>query len=153
MGFKLTDKDNGARKMVAAIGAANKAAVDVGVLGANAGSRESGGVTVGDVATWAEFGIGQPPRSWCRGWVDENEGAAQSLSRRALKGIAQGMPAEKALELVGMSIAAKMQERITNTPGNWKENADSTVKRKGSSTPLVDTGQFRSSITHRVVKS
>lgn len=37
--------------------------------------------------------------------------------------------------------------------GSWKPNKPSTIKRKGSSRPLIETGQLRRAITARVVRA
>lgn len=39
---------------------------------------------------------------------------------------------------------------FTDSRNGWAENAASTVRRKGSSRPLIDTGQLRRAITHTV---
>lgn len=151
MSFRFKDIDRGAAAMVRQIGSIGTVAVDVGVIGERAvRSDEDGKATVGDVATWAEFGIGQPERSWCRGWVDENEKKAQALAHVAAERVAHGMPVDKAAEAMGLKIAAGMQERIANRIE--PPNAPSTIAHKGSSTPLVNNGQFRSSIAPRVVR-
>lgn len=36
--------------------------------------------------------------------------------------------------------------------GNWIPNAPATIKRKGSSQPLIDTGRLRKSITYEILK-
>ena len=41
---------------------------------------------------------------------------------------------------------------FTNPKNNWTANAESTIKQKGSSRPLIDTAQLRKSITHVVKK-
>ena len=147
--FRLTDKDRGAKALVRQIGSVNKVAVDVGVLGAKASAPDGQGATVGEIATWAEFGIGQPERSWCRAWVDSNAVAVQSLSRRAVAAVAKGMPALEGVLALGLKVASGMQERIA--AGIAPANAPSTIREKGSSTPLIRSGQFRSSIAPRLV--
>lgn len=52
------------------------------------------------------------------------------------------------MEQVGARAAAVSQEAIS--AGISPANAPSTVQRKGSSTPLVDTGRLRQSITYVV---
>ncbi len=55
---------------------------------------------------------------------------------------------DSALELVGQVAQGKVQEYMTNltTP----PNAQSTIKKKGSSNPLIDTGALRQSVTYTV---
>jgi hypothetical protein len=148
-GSVVTEKDNGARVFMSRLREAHGGAVDVGILGEKA-AQSNDGATVGEVASYHEFGLGVPQRSFVRGWVDENRNEVSSLMRRALeatttKGVALG----RALETVGLVIASKMQERISR--GIEPANAPATIKAKGSSKPLIATGQLRSAIAPRVV--
>lgn len=54
----------------------------------------------------------------------------------------------KELERVGLWAQGSIQQRISD--GIPPPNAESTIRRKGSSTPLIDTGQLRTSIKYRV---
>jgi hypothetical protein len=49
---------------------------------------------------------------------------------------------------IGLSGQKFMQDNLKN--GNWKPNSPTTVRIKGSSKPLIDTGQMRQSITYIV---
>lgn len=105
--------------------------------------------TVLDIGTWAEFGIGQPERSWLRAWYDAaNEKSKQDI-RTMLKAVVAGkLDAASALNKLGARFAGQIQQRIAD--GIQPDNAESTILKKGSSTPLINTGQFRSSITWSV---
>ena len=141
--------DRGARALLTRL-RASATAVEVGVLGADAAKEESEGVTVADVARWAEFGIGQPQRRWLGGWIDENQAALLERVRIESRAVIAGDRTKpEALARLGLWIQGGIQQRIAN--GIEPPNAESTVERKGSSTPLIDKGQFRSSIANRVV--
>jgi len=146
--------DNGANAVLAAVGRNPKASVDVGILGDNASETKRGAkdITVGDVARWAEFGIGQPQRSWLRGWIDSHEALINERIDMETREVILGkQTSARALARIGVWLQGELQLNIANFPGNdLKPNKDSTIKRKGSSTPLIDTGQLRSSISHRV---
>lgn len=59
--------------------------------------------------------------------------------------------AEQDLEKAGL-IAENAAKRWFTDPSNgWAPNAPATIARKGSSKPLIDTGEMRRSITHVVV--
>lgn len=125
------------------------ASVDVGVLGGKGGQTKESGATVAQIAEWAEFGIGQPPRSWLRAWIYENEAAILRVQREEYRRVLVGQQTKaKALARIGVWIVGQIQARIAS--GIQPKNEDSTIARKGSSTPLIDTGQLRSSITSRV---
>jgi hypothetical protein len=52
------------------------------------------------------------------------------------------------LEAVGQLVKSDMQGRIERNSPPFKELADETIKRKGSSKPLIDTSQMKNSITY-----
>jgi hypothetical protein len=120
-----------------------------GFFGDNAFKPYAPGATVGDVATWAEFGIGQPERSFLRAWFDANQARCKTALSRLAKSVLDGKRTkEQALETFGLWAQGEIQKRIAE--GIDPANAASTVAKKGSSTPLVSTGQLRSSITFKV---
>ncbi len=151
MSVKISDKDKGYKKLLDAAAKAKHGTVDVGVLAGKGdeASKTSPGLTVMDVATFNEFGLGVPERSFIRGYVDENEQAIRNDIKKLALLIMKGeKTTEEALELLGLKTVGGIQKRIS--AGIDPPNATSTVRRKGSSKPLIDTGQLRSSITHRV---
>lgn len=147
----VTAKDHGANALIERLTrAARGAELQVGILekGSDAAAG-SEGQTVADVATRHEFGIGQHERSFIRGWYDErlaeNREDFRKLQRQVLRGeITQA----QAFGRLGAKFVGDIQKRIV--AGIDPPNAASTIKAKGSSTPLVDTGQLKSSITHAV---
>ncbi len=147
----IVDKDHGANALIKAmLRAANGPELRVGILSKGAEAAEgSPDLTVADVATFNEFGLGVPERSFIRAWYDE-QGAAnrakfRALSARVLRG---ELTQERMLEQLGLLFVGQIQQRITD--GIAPENAESTKKQKGSSKPLIDTGQLRQSITYEV---
>jgi hypothetical protein len=54
-----------------------------------------------------------------------------------------------ALDRLGAKVAALLQNRIS--AGIDPPNSAATIARKGSSKPLVDTGQLKAAITWRVI--
>lgn len=143
-------RDNGANALIATLGDASRTAVDVGVLGAKAGQAH-GKTTTAQVAAWAEFGIGQPRRSWLGDWIESSIEALRSIQRAEFQKVVRGTQSiEQAQARVGVWIVGQIRSRIA--AGIQPPNAPSTVAKKGSDTPLIDTGQLRSSIDSRVVK-
>ena len=125
--------------------------VDVGVMGQEgAGIYEGTGLTVADVASFHEFGRGVPERSFIRAYVDENRAKIEDRLRVMAKRVISGQlrSFEEGLELIGLRIQAEIQARIRGgiSPGL----SDATIESKGSSTPLIDTGQLLSSITYEL---
>lgn len=145
-------RDNGAARLRAALRARVASAVEVGVLGADAAKAYDGGdepITVADVARWAEFGLGQPRRSWLKDTIEIKRAELLERMRAEAQAVARGERTKpEALTRIGLWIEGEIKQRIAN--GIDPPNAETTIERKGSSTPLIDTGQLRSSITHRL---
>lgn len=89
-----------------------------------------------------------PARPWLNPGVQSgNDEYLQIISAA----IAEQKSLKRALEQVGVVAAAKVQVYMTqlNTP----PNAASTIKKKGSANPLIDTGALRASVTYKVTAS
>lgn len=104
------------------------------------------GLTIGDIATFQEFGTQTiPQRSFIRGWFDERQDFIASTLRAQFKAVLDGKrPIEQAAERVALAFEGDVKQRILeNIPPPL---SPVTVKRKGSSLALVDTGQLRNAI-------
>lgn len=133
--------------------AAAGARVSVGVHEAEGDqpAGDDGEATVLDVAVFNEFGTEHiPPRSFIGAWEDENVDEHKSQLRKIGQAVVKGaIPSvEVGLERFGLHAVGEVQQRIA--AGIAPENAESTVERKGSSTPLINHGQLRSAIAHHV---
>lgn len=154
---KVVDRDRGWKKMrERAREIAKGPGVTVGVHAAEGAKAEVGrdhsaAVTVLEVGFWNEFGLGVPERSFIRTWFDEakpeNLALAQQMLRRILHG---SISLDDALNQMGALFAGRIQQRIAQ--GVPPPNAPLTIALKGSSTPLIDTGQLRQSITWKLQK-
>lgn len=110
------------------------------------GALEPGrALTVAEVGAFHEFGLGVPQRSFIRAWFDESVEKNRELLRSQLALVVAGkLPLETALERVALKCEADVKRRIRNRIP--PPLAPETVRRKGSSVPLIDTGQLRASI-------
>lgn len=101
------------------------------------------------IAEIHEFGLGVPERSFIRAWFDANQDKIKKAIAAAMQQVIKGKyTKEVALERLGALFASQIQARISsNIPPPL---APSTIKRKGSSVALIDTGQLRSAITYRI---
>ena len=147
---KIVDKDKGYKALVKRVYGMGKPTVSVGILEAE-GAQEAAGsnITIAELAAIHEFGLGVPERSFLRAWFDQNEDRARSFVTELLKAVVKGKYSkEQALELLGTKLQAEIQARIS--AGIDPANAPSTIARKGSATPLIDTGQLRSSMSYKV---
>ncbi|MDQ0202482.1 hypothetical protein [Pectinatus haikarae] len=57
---------------------------------------------------------------------------------------------EEALNKAGMLAESAAKGWFDNPENGWPPNAESTIKKKGSDHPLIDTGEMRKSITYVV---
>jgi len=54
------------------------------------------------------------------------------------------------LRIVGAFLEGQIKQTITRGRAEWPPLSPETIKRKGSSKPLIDTGKLRNSVTHKV---
>lgn len=121
-------------------GYASKAAADrdeVRFLKAGAGYMQLG-------VTQAHT-IDIPPRPWLEPGVAS---ATPEVLLTIQEGMEAGQSMDQILEAVGVVAAAKVKVYMADlkTP----PNAASTIRKKGSSNPLIDSGAMRQSVTHKV---
>lgn len=154
MSVRITDTDRGAKALVARIYdlARRNPVITMGIHDAegNAVHDAKSGATILDVATFNEFGTTRiPERSFLRAWFDGAEaGLRRDLVVLTQSVVAGKRTADQVLELLGLRSVGQIQARISQ--GIPPPNAESTIKKKGSSTPLIDTGVLRSSVTYQV---
>lgn len=148
-------KDRGYAGLVQRFSDIKKMGITIGVHAEEGSQNEPNGATVAEVATYNEFGMGVPERSFIRAWADENAEENNATVSKAYKYIAaqlvhgKGVDPVAVLDAVAQKFAGQVQQRISS--GIAPENAPSTIAQKrGSTTPLINTGQLRSSIMGRV---
>lgn len=101
--------------------------------------------TTAQIATFNEFGYGVPQRSFLRSTLDENQGKYGKMVVKGLIKIIDGeMSTGRLFGLIGARIVGDVQKKIAS--GIRPPNHPYTIAQKGSSKPLIDTGQLRQSI-------
>lgn len=150
---QITDRDRGFAAMVARL--AKHPSVKVGVLSDEPKEERDGAgeeISLLEVAAIHEFGAPAaniPQRSFIRETVDVKREEIQRLQLVQAQRIVKGdVEPEAAVEQIGARVKGMIQQRIA--AGIEPPNAPSTIERKGSSKPLVDTGQLRESIDYQV---
>lgn len=105
-----------------------------------------------DIAMWNELGTsnGIPSRPFMRDSVDKNQSQIDEACKDALQTISKGGTAEQILKQLGNMQKAFVQQTIVS--GEFVENAPSTVKKKGSDKPLIDTGGLRKNVDFTICK-
>lgn len=117
-------------------------------VGVPAGKSEADGTPVALIAAVHEFGSpekGIPERPFLRSTIQANKAKYVQLNRRNLVAVLNGkMTMEQALGQLGVVATGDVQAGIV--AGGFAPLKAATIKRKGSSKPLIDTGQLRQSI-------
>lgn len=107
-------------------------------------------IDVAQIAAINEFGTETiPARPFMHNAVQKGQDKVAQMMASEMQQIMQGKSVDQALLTVGALMKALIQEEITF--GDFAPNAPSTIKAKGSSHPLIDTGLMRQSV-HEVVK-
>lgn len=124
-------------------------------VGFPAGSTDSDNI---NKAVWNEFGTsrGIPERPFMRNAMRNNKAAYKAAMKAAaatiIKQAALGRSAadekRKALKKLGVLAQGDIQAEITSlrTP----PNAASTIRQKGSSNPLINSGEMRAAVTFQI---
>lgn len=110
-------------------------------------AAEDDGTDICDIVAWNELGTEHiPSRPFLRKSVDENEGKINQFLQAEVRSLASGKTAETLLNEIGTFQKSLVQEKIME--GSFAPNAESTIRRKGSSKPLIDTGRMRQSVNY-----
>lgn len=108
--------------------------------------------TNAEIGLWMEFGVPSkniPERSTLRSTASEEAGNLGKLSNTQIAKCLRGeISARDAYSVVGAYFQGKIIDKITD--GDFTPNTPETIRRKGSSKPLIDEGDFRASITYEV---
>lgn len=147
--FNKVRKEVKAQKVLAkGLGFTNKEIENLGL---------AAGLTVGEIAVISEFGSadGQvPERSTIRAAFDQHHRDYYEATKKLKLAVLLGkVTSRKALNLIGLMMESDIRTKYTEGGVPLVPNAPSTIARKGSSHPLIDTGQTRASVTHVVVSA
>lgn len=105
------------------------------------------GTPVAQVAFWQEFGTAKiPMRPFFRNAIAKN---ARKWGNSVTTALIGTNDSEKALKMLGEIMRGDIVLSLTNL--NTPPNAPSTIKQKGSSNPLIDTGLLKNSISWELV--
>ena len=128
--------------------------VKAGILAKDGSENHSEGITVFQIGMIHEFGVPEkniPRRSFIRVPIENNIKEITKLIENNHKLVSENsMSAKVALDRIGIKAQNTIKESFRNN--DWKPLKRATIKRKGSSRPLVDTGQLIGSISYIVEK-
>ncbi len=95
-----------------------------------------------------------PPRPVIEPAIEDNKQQIGEILKnsmeKALNSDREG--AFEEFEKAGMYGQNAAREWFTNPKNNWAPNSASTIKKKGSDRPLIDTGEMRKSIVYVIRK-
>lgn len=115
--------------------------VDVGLQG-DAGSD------IVNRAFFNEFGTQDiPERSFLRSTLTEKTNEIKNQAENLVQNLGT-TDVEQGLGRIGLYLETEIKKKVTN--GNFTPNAPSTIKQKGSSKPLIDSGQMLNSIRFEI---
>lgn len=116
-------------------------------IGIQQGQDSEDGVDLVDIAMFNELGtVNIPSRPFLRDSVDANADQINNFLQSMKKQLLASGSAEDVLKKIGVFQKGLVQEQIVK--GDFAPNSPETIRRKGSDTPLVDTGRMRQSINY-----
>lgn len=151
---KVTIKDNGFNRLYEELGGLGCIRMGIQEEDAKRPHSMAKGLTIGDLATMHEYGIGVPRRSWLNDWMTANTKRMADDALKAMQSIITRKESRKAvLEKIGREWTGDMRDNILRG-GVRPGLAMATIKRKGHAIPLLETGdimnniKFKLSLTH-----
>ncbi|TYC49900.1 hypothetical protein ESZ50_04730 [Weissella muntiaci] len=91
-----------------------------------------------------------PERSFIRSTFAEKQGEWNTFAEKLIFEVANGsIGARMAYQRLGERMARDIRNKIKST--HSPANAPLTINNKGSSSPLIDTGRLRQSVTYEVI--
>lgn len=156
---KIKDTDRGWKKLRREL-RKRPQATEVGIRGEQ-GARRDGDIDNVTLGVVHEFGatistdtgtIVIPARSWLREPIDKESANYGKLIKRLMRRVVELKGTQKqVLELLGAKVQADLVRNINK--GIDPALSPRTVAKKGSTKQLVDSGQLKGAITHKVVNA
>ncbi|ODN41237.1 hypothetical protein [Piscirickettsia litoralis] len=132
-------------------GAINTRALKVGFFGGEKNDDKENSPTIAAVARANEFGVPErniPARPFMQQTLEAHGFYKRSLAIRLGRVIRGTRTFDGQLVAIGEKMASDIKTTITN--GNFAANAPSTIAKKGSDKPLIDLGNLRANVSHRI---
>lgn len=111
------------------------------------GDKNDDGVSLPNIALWNEFGTGRIP---ARRFLRDAQNKANKRGANLVKArLDEGTNVDSLCKELAIMLTDEIKKSIRT--GNWEPNAPSTIRKKHSSKPLIDTGQLLNSAHGAVV--
>lgn len=147
MATEFTDLTPEGKKFFAELKKLVKLEVQVGFQRGEGSSED--GTDLVDIAAFNELGTStSPARPFMKQNFENHEKELQAACNVVNKTISTGGTAEQALDKLGVFSKGLVQQEIVD--GEFEPNKPSTIKKKGSDRPLIDTGNMRQSVQYVV---
>ena len=141
----IRDTDRGYKRLLKRVFRATPA-ITVGIHGDEGGAGTESGITVGDVASIHEFGLGNhPQRSFIGSWFDSEKAANREALRRLAESVVRGTNTPQAA-------AEKAALFLENSAKGFIQGGSVSPQTDKDGTTLIETGQLVSSIRGKVVR-
>lgn len=163
MSVKFTEKDLGWDQIQKEMDYLKSKVVKVGIISGGGqkkfsthqdppGRKTKSKINLVRLGTVHEFGVPKkniPSRPFMRQTFDSNISKIEKFIKRKQSEVFRGkISGLTALNSLGVFYTGKVKETIKN--GSFKALSPKTIKKKGSSKPLIDTGRLRNSIDHEI---
>lgn len=143
----VTDRDMGLDALERDMRELERHSVKIGI---QAGEGEQDGTDLLDIAIYNEFGTATiPSRPFMRQTADRQADNAGKIGERYLELVITGkLTPVNAYRRLGEWYQGVQRDAVRH--GGWAPNAPSTIRRKGSNKPLIDTGKLVNAIRYEV---
>lgn len=121
-------------------------------VGFQEGQQYDDGTSLAEVAAYNELGTSDSPsRPFMRQSFENHEQELRAACDMVNQTLANGGSVEQALQQLGTFCKGLVQNEITE--GGFAPNKPSTIKKKGSEQPLIDTGLMRQLVDYVIKKA
>lgn len=143
--MSIRDKDMGWKALMSAVRqiAKSRPTITVGLHGE---PHKGSDMTLAELGNIHEFGLGVPKRSFIRSTMDKNNAKYARGLAGAVATIASPTPGDYRRQLKRLALVIEGDVKKAISDGIPPPNAPSTIARKGSSKPLIATGQLRAGV-------
>lgn len=116
----------------------------------NAGILSSAGGDIASIAFWNHEGTsrGIPPRPFITQAIETKQAMIGSALKSSIAAIMDPGDVQGAVDRIGLSLQTAIKQTIKG--GSFAPNHPDTIKRKGSSSPLIDTGRLIGSVSYEI---
>lgn len=146
------DQDNGYKDLLKRVFGIDKPVITMGIHEKAGAASLANGKQLIDIAKINEFGTDDghvPARSFIRAWFDGAEPQLRSELVSLMQEVVEGKKTkEQILNYLGAKGVSQIKARIDAQIA--PPNAPSTIKKKGSSTPLIASHFMYQSVTYEV---